>query len=32
MVNNYKQVTKEDIDAFLAGSDPMEHIIKIECG
>lgn len=32
MTNNYKQVTKEDIDAFLAGNDPMEHIIKIECG
>lgn len=28
----HKQVTKEDIDAFLAGNDPMEHIIKIECG
>jgi len=26
------KVTKEQIDAFLSGSDPMEHIIKIECG
>ena len=26
------RLTKEQIDAFLAGSDPMEHIIKIECG
>ena len=25
------EVTKEQIDAFLAGSDSMEHIIKIEC-
>lgn len=25
-------VTKEQIGAFLSGSDPMEHIIKIECG
>lgn len=25
-------VTKEQIGAFLQGSDPMEHIIKIECG
>lgn len=32
METKYRQVTKEDIDAFLAGSDPMEHIIKIECG
>lgn len=26
------KITKEQIDAFLAGSDPMEKIIKIECG
>lgn len=26
------KVTKEQIDSFLAGSDPMERIIKIECG
>lgn len=26
------KVTKEQIDSFLSGSDPMEHIIKIECG
>ena len=25
------KVTKEQIDAFLSGSDPMERIIKIEC-
>ena len=25
------KVTKEQIDAFLSGSDPMEKIIKIEC-
>ena len=25
------QVTKEEISRFLSGSDPMEHIIKIEC-
>lgn len=25
------EVTKEQINTFLAGSDPMEHIIKIEC-
>ncbi|MCD8207150.1 MAG: hypothetical protein LUD72_04340, partial [Bacteroidales bacterium] len=25
------EVTKEQIDAFLAGHDPMEHIIKVEC-
>lgn len=24
--------TKEDIEHFLKGTDPMEHIIKIECG
>lgn len=24
-------VSKEQIDSFLAGNDPMEHIIKIEC-
>ena len=23
-------ITKEDIDRFLSGTDPMEHIIKIE--
>ena len=27
-----KQITKEVIDQFFAGHDPMEHIIKIECG
>lgn len=26
------KVTKEQIDSFLSGTDPMEHIIKIECG
>lgn len=26
------KVTKEQIDSFLNGSDPMERIIKIECG
>lgn len=26
------KVSKEDIDSFLNGSDPMERIIKIECG
>lgn len=26
------EVTQEQIDAFLSGSDPMERIIKIECG
>lgn len=26
------KVTKEEIDAFLNGTDPMERIIKIECG
>ena len=25
------KVTKEQIDSFLSGSDPMERIIKIEC-
>ena len=25
------KITKEQIEAFFAGSDPMEHIIKIEC-
>lgn len=25
------KVTKEEIDAFMAGSDPEEHILKIEC-
>ena len=25
-------ITKEQIDAFFEGTDPMEHIIKIECG
>ena len=29
---NEKKITKEVIDAFFAGHDPMEHIIKIECG
>lgn len=24
-------ITKEDINSFLSGTDPMEHIIKIEC-
>lgn len=27
-----KIITKEQIDAFFEGTDPMEHIIKIECG
>jgi hypothetical protein len=27
-----KQITKEVIDAFFAGHDPMERIIKFECG
>lgn len=26
------KVSKEEIDAFLSGTDPMERIIKIECG
>ncbi|MBP5723665.1 MAG: hypothetical protein J6X18_08865 [Bacteroidales bacterium] len=26
------KVTKEEVEAFLHGSNPMEHIIKIECG
>jgi len=26
------KVTKEEIESFLNGTDPMEHIIKIECG
>lgn len=26
-----QEISKEQIDAFLSGTDPMEHIIKIEC-
>ncbi len=29
---NDKKITKEVIDTFFAGYDPMEHIIKFECG
>ena len=29
---NEKKITKEVIDTFFAGYDPMEHIIKFECG
>ena len=27
-----KRASNEEVDAFLKGSDPQEHIIKIECG
>ena len=27
-----KKASNEEVDAFLKGSDPQEHIIKIECG
>ena len=26
------KVTKEEVEAFLHGSNPMERIVKIECG
>ena len=32
MDNNKKGITKEHIDAFFGGMDPMEHIVKFECG
>ena len=27
-----KKASNEEVDAFLKGTDPQEHIIKIECG
>lgn len=31
-IRRAKKATNEEVDSFLKGSDPQEHIIKIECG
>lgn len=31
-LQNAKKATLEEVDSFLKGSNPMEHVIKVECG
>ena len=31
-VKRARKASHEEVDAFLKGTDPQEHIIKIECG